>query len=77
MTPSDLNSTLGIYESLDNVVIGSLVVCVAGLLPGYYASFFLIDSWGRKPIQFLGFAMLTVLLAILGKKALPTYPEFV
>jgi PHS family inorganic phosphate transporter-like MFS transporter len=44
-----------------------LVVAVAGLLPGYYATFFLIDVWGRKPIQFLGFAMLTVLLAVLGK----------
>ncbi|KAN0107567.1 inorganic phosphate transporter [Russula decolorans] len=64
-TVTDLTSTLGIYESLHNVVIGSLVVCVAGLLPGYYATFFLIDVWGRKPIQFLGFAMLTVLLAIL------------
>jgi PHS family inorganic phosphate transporter-like MFS transporter len=67
VTPSDLTSTLGIYESLHNVVIGSLVVCVAGLLPGYYVTFFLIDVWGRRPIQFLGFAMLTVLLAILGK----------
>ncbi|KAI0279763.1 major facilitator superfamily domain-containing protein [Russula aff. rugulosa BPL654] len=67
VTPSDLTSTLGIYESLHNVVIGSLVICVAGLLPGYYATLFLIDVWGRKPIQFLGFAVLTVLLVILGK----------
>ena len=67
VNPSDLNSTLGIYQSLQNVVLGTLVVCAAGLLPGYYATFFLIDVWGRKPIQFLGFAMLTALLAILGK----------
>lgn len=65
VTPWDLTTTLGMSESLHNVVIGSLVVCVAGLLPGYYASFFLIDVWGRRPIQFLGFAMLAVLLAIL------------
>jgi PHS family inorganic phosphate transporter-like MFS transporter len=44
---------------------------VAGLLPGYYVSFFLIDAWGRKPIQFLGFAALTVSLAILGKMTEP------
>jgi hypothetical protein len=37
---------------------------MAGLLPGYYASFLLIDVWGRRPIQLLAFAML---LAILGK----------
>jgi PHS family inorganic phosphate transporter-like MFS transporter len=64
VTPSDL-ITLGIYESSYNIVIGSLIVCVAGLLPGYYASFSLNDVWGRRPIQFLGFAMLTVLLAML------------
>jgi hypothetical protein len=62
VTPSGLASPLGIFESLQNVVMGSLVVCVAGLLPGYYA-----EVWGRRPIQFLAFAMLTVLLAILGK----------
>jgi len=65
--PSELDTTLGVYKTLHNVVIGSLVVTVAGLLPGYYATFFLIDVWGRKPIQFLGFTVLTVLLAILGK----------
>jgi len=63
--PSELPTTLGVYKSLHNIAIGSLVVACAGLLPGYYASFFLIDVWGRKPIQFLGFGMLTVLLAVL------------
>jgi len=52
---------------LHNIAIGNLVVACAGLLPGYYASFFLIDVWGRKPIQFMGFGVLTVLLAVLGK----------
>jgi hypothetical protein len=67
VTPSDLTTTLNIYESLHNVVIGSLVICMAGLLPSCYAPFFLVDVWGRRPIQLPGFAMLTVLLAILGK----------
>jgi MFS transporter, PHS family, inorganic phosphate transporter len=62
-----VTTTLSICESLHNVVFGSLLVCVAGLLPSYYATLFLIDVWGRRPIQFLGFAMLTALLAILGK----------
>jgi MFS transporter, PHS family, inorganic phosphate transporter len=66
---SEISTTLGIYKALHNVAVGSLVVSVAGLLPGYYATFFLIDTpgWGRKRIQFQGFAMLTILLAILGK----------
>jgi hypothetical protein len=63
---------MGVYKALHNVAIGSLVVSVAGLLPGYYAAFFLIDVWGRRPIQFLGFAVLTVLLAILGKDIRPS-----
>ena len=60
---------MGICKVLHNIAVGNLVVSVAGLLPGYYATLFLIDEpgWGRKRIQYLGFAMLTVLLAILGK----------
>ena len=67
VTSSVPTTTLGICESLHNVVIGSLVVCVAGFLPSYYATLFLIDVWDRRPIQFLGFAMLAALLGILGK----------
>ena len=52
-----VTTTLSICESLHNVVLGSLLVCVAGLLPSYYATLFLIDVWGRRPIQFLGFAI--------------------
>jgi hypothetical protein len=52
---------------LHNIAEGSLIVSLAGLLPGYYATFFLIDIWGRKPIQFMGFFALTLLLAVLGK----------
>ena len=66
-----INSPLGIYKTLHNVAEGNLVVSLAGLLPGYYATFSLIDSWGCKPIRFMGFSALTVLLAILGK--VPAY----
>ncbi|KAH9041724.1 phosphate transporter [Lactarius pseudohatsudake] len=62
------NSTLVMYKTLHNIAEGSLVVSLAGLLPGYYATFFLIDVWGRKPIQFMGFSALTVLLAVIGSK---------
>ncbi len=64
---SQINTPLGIYKTLHNVAEGNLVVSLAGLLPGYYATFFLIDVWGRKPIQFMGFSALTVLLAVIGK----------
>ncbi|KAJ7610612.1 phosphate transporter [Mycena polygramma] len=59
-------TTEGIYQALHNVCVGNLIFSVAGLIPGYYASFFLIDSWGRKNIQLMGFAMLTLLFIIMG-----------
>jgi len=58
--------SLGIYESLWNVSIGNLILSVAGLIPGYWVSFIFIDSWGRKPIQLMGFIVLTILFVIMG-----------
>ncbi|KAH8118097.1 phosphate permease [Phellopilus nigrolimitatus] len=55
-----------IYLNLKNVCVGNLILSAAGLIPGYYATFLLIDRWGRKPIQLMGFAMLTVLFVIMG-----------
>jgi len=62
--PTD--TTTGIYQALHNVCVGNLVFSVAGLIPGYYASFLFIDSWGRKPIQLMGFIILTLLFIIMG-----------
>jgi PHS family inorganic phosphate transporter-like MFS transporter len=56
----------GIYKNLHNICVGNLILSIAGLIPGYYASMLLIDSWGRKPIQLMGFAVLTVLFAVMG-----------
>ncbi|KAF8521595.1 phosphate transporter [Hysterangium stoloniferum] len=55
-----------IYQNLLNISVGHMIISVAGLIPGYYATFFLIDSWGRKPIQLMGFIMLTILFLIMG-----------
>ena len=41
-------------------------ISIAGLIPGYWVSFFLIDIWGRKPIQLMGFTLLTIILVIMG-----------
>ncbi|KAJ7716744.1 phosphate transporter [Mycena maculata] len=61
-----LTTTTGVYLSLYNVCVGNLIFSVAGLIPGYYASFFLIDSWGRRPIQLMGFIVLTILFICMG-----------
>jgi len=55
-----------IQRTLHNVAVGNLVLAVGGLIPGYYASFFLIDSWGRKPIQLMGFSLLTIIFCAMG-----------
>ncbi|CAE6476760.1 unnamed protein product, partial [Rhizoctonia solani] len=45
---------------------GNLILAAGGLIPGYWATFFLIDSWGRKPIQIMGFIVLTVIFLVMG-----------
>jgi len=64
-TPVD-KTTKGIYTNLLNVTKGNLIFSAAGLIPGYWASFLVIDSWGRKPIQLMGFTILTILFVIMG-----------
>jgi PHS family inorganic phosphate transporter-like MFS transporter len=63
---SPQKGSLGVYQSLHNVSVGNIILAIAGLIPGYWVSFLLIDSWGRKPIQLMGFTVLTVLFIIMG-----------
>ncbi|KAK0222179.1 phosphate transporter [Armillaria fumosa] len=55
-----------VYDNIVNVSVGNLILSAAGLIPGYWVCFLFIDSWGRKPIQLMGFIALTVLFIILG-----------
>ncbi|KAG6827981.1 hypothetical protein H0H92_009807 [Tricholoma furcatifolium] len=64
-TPLGKGTTL-IYNNLWNICVGNLVLSAGGLLPGYYFSFFLVDKWGRKPIQLMGFILLTIIFVIMG-----------
>ncbi|KAL0574109.1 hypothetical protein V5O48_007842 [Marasmius crinis-equi] len=56
----------GVYDSLKNICVGNLILSAAGLIPGYWVCFLFIDSWGRKPIQLMGFIMLTIIFVIMG-----------
>jgi len=58
--------TAKVYHNLRNICVGNVILAIAGLIPGYWATFFLIDVWGRKPIQLMGFTILTVLFIIMG-----------
>ena len=55
------------YDNLHNVCVGNLILSAAGLIPGYWVTFLFIDRWGRKPIQLMGFIMLTIIFVILGE----------
>ncbi|KAG5732022.1 Inorganic phosphate transporter PHO84 [Termitomyces sp. T112] len=63
--PSSKGTRL-VYDNLWNTCVGNLIFSAGGLLPGYYFAFFFIDSWGRKPIQLMGFTVLTILFVVLG-----------
>jgi PHS family inorganic phosphate transporter-like MFS transporter len=54
------------YEVFYKTAVGNLILVCAGAIPGYWVSVATIDTLGRKPIQFLGFAMLTILFVIIG-----------
>jgi len=54
------------FWTLHNLSVGNIILSVAGLIPGYWVSFLLIDKWGRKPIQLMGFIMLTITLSCMG-----------
>lgn len=64
--PKGLSVQESAYETLKNVCVGNIILSAAGLIPGYYATMLFIDSWGRKPIQLMGFIMLTIIFVIMG-----------
>ncbi len=49
------------WQNLHNVSVGNIILAVGGLIPGYWVAFLLIDFWGRKPIQLMGFTLLTAI----------------
>ena len=63
---SSIKGTQAVYVNLKNICVGNLILSAAGLIPGYYVSMLFIDSWGRKPIQLMGFTLLTIIFVIMG-----------
>ena len=51
----------GVFRS----AVGNAVVALIGTVPGYWFTVFFVDRWGRVPIQFMGFGMMTTMLVIL------------
>ena len=43
-----------------------IILTCAGSLPGYWMAILTVDTFGRKPLQVIGFLLLTILFCILG-----------
>ncbi|TNY24754.1 putative phosphate transporter [Rhodotorula diobovata] len=54
------------YHTLYNNAVANIIITCAGLIPGFWAAFALIDVWGRKPLQLTGFIGLTITLCSMG-----------
>lgn len=54
------------YRIFYNTAVGNLIIVCAGSIPGYWVTVALVDTVGRKPIQFMGFALLTIIFAVIG-----------
>jgi PHS family inorganic phosphate transporter-like MFS transporter len=55
-----------VWNSLFKNALGNIIIALLGTVPGYWVSVFLIDKIGRKTIQLIGFAALTILFIVLG-----------
>ena len=60
------DDTHGAYWNVWLSCIGNLIIALCGNVPGYYFTVAFVDRWGRKPIQMMGFTMLTICFAIMG-----------
>ena len=54
------------YKIFYNTAVGNLIIVCAGSIPGYWVTVALVDIVGRKPIQLMGFTLLTVIFVIIG-----------
>ena len=55
-----------VYEYFRKAAVGNLILVCAGAIPGYWVTVATVDRLGRKPIQFMGFILLTIIFCIIG-----------
>jgi len=62
----DADYNLRAYNSLKNMALGNIIITIMGTVPGYWVTVAFVDKWGRKPIQIMGFIVLTVIFIVMG-----------
>jgi PHS family inorganic phosphate transporter-like MFS transporter len=55
-----------VYEYFYRLAAGNLILVCAGAIPGYWVTVATVDTIGRKPIQLMGFVILTIIFCIMG-----------
>lgn len=55
-----------VYTILYNLAAGNCILVCAGSIPGYWCTVATVDTIGRKPIQLMGFVVLTILFIVWG-----------
>ncbi|KAL9063860.1 MAG: hypothetical protein Q9161_009233 [Pseudevernia consocians] len=67
------------YDVLKRNAIGNLIIAIAGYVPGYFVTIFLIEKLGRRWIQIQGFLIVALMFAIIAgdHKHLGTGGKFV
>eukprot|EP00727_Mastigamoeba_balamuthi_P013118 m51a1_g8429 putative mfs phs inorganic phosphate transporter (619) ;mRNA; f:345400-347388 len=53
------------FKTLFNMASGNALVAIMGTVPGYFITVALVEKMGRKPIQLMGFLVLTVVFVVL------------
>lgn len=48
------------------MAVGNIILVCAGAIPGYWCTVLTVDTIGRKPIQLVGFILLTIFFCIIG-----------
>ncbi|ORY06031.1 MFS transporter [Clohesyomyces aquaticus] len=55
-----------VYKIFYNQAVGNLIITCAGAIPGYWFTVATVDTIGRKPIQLIGFVILTAIFIVIG-----------
>ncbi|KAJ3313617.1 hypothetical protein HDU76_002599 [Blyttiomyces sp. JEL0837] len=59
---------VSVWEYFYQRAVGNIIIVAAGSAPGYWVTVALIEKMGRKPIQIMGFAVITLILIVLASK---------
>ena len=66
LTAIGYSSKGNLFNQFYNAAVGNIIIVCAGAIPGYWVTVATVDTWGRKPIQFMGFSILTIVFIVIG-----------